>query len=360
MKIGVLTYHKERSHGATFQAYATYRALKELGCDVEVVDLEHHNYVTAQWLRALSKVYFGLSDYRQERFRRTYYPPMSMHYKSWEELKANPPKVDALCVGSDQTWNQDIATKENMMAYFLDFGNENIPRFSYASSFGKSDWHIIDEATTKRVGELLHNYVGLSVREVTAQKILKDKFDLDATLVCDPTLLHTNYDEFTKGLKQNNEVICYSLSEEPEPFLSASKDISKYIGAPLRWLHKPYYVKGVKNTYLTDFYRWFRYMAGAKYILTNSFHGTVLSIICKKQFAVLYKENGLSSRIVDLLRQVGLEDRIYFSYEEFAKSDVWKQQIDYNEVDRKLAAYREKSWEYLRGVVDAIKKGRCE
>lgn len=356
MKVGVITYHKERSHGATFQAYATYRALQELGCEVEVVDLAHPKHVTAAWLRKVALLYFGLSDYRQSNFRKAFYPPISPHYKSLEVLKANPPKVDALCVGSDQTWNLNIATKENMMAFFLDFGSEATPRFSYASSFGYPKWQIKNEEQTKRAGELLKSYVGLSVREATAQKILKETFGLDAIVVCDPTLLHTNYDEFTKGLVQRNEVICYSLNTNPEPMRTAIKEIGEFVGAPVRWLGKPYFVKGVKNTYLPDFYRWFRYMAGAKYILTNSFHGTVLSLICKKQFAVLYKENGLSSRIVDLLKQVGLEDRIYFNYEDFSKSNRWREIIDYEEVDKKLAAYREKSWAFLRTVVDTIKK----
>lgn len=355
MKIGVITYHKERSHGATFQAYATYRALKELGCEVEVIDLAHPKHVTAAWLRKAALLYFGLSDYRQAQFRKHFYPPLSKHYRNLEELQADPPNVDALCVGSDQTWNLNIATKENMMAFFLDFGDENLPRFSYAPSFGYSEWQIKDENLTKRAGELLKNYVGLSVREMTAKKILKEQFGLNATVVCDPTLLHSNYDEFMQDLEQRNEVICYSLNSNPEPMRTAVREIGAHLGAPVRWLCKPYYVKGVRNTYLPDFYRWFRYMAGAKYILTNSFHGTVLSLICKKQFAVLYKENGLSSRIVDLLKQVGLEDRIYFSYDEFKKSEIWKEKIDYKEVDEKLSVYREKSWEYLKNVVTEIK-----
>ena len=65
---------------------------------------------------------------------------------------------------------------------------------------------------TQRIGKILKGYTGLSVREATGQKILKDVFNLDATLVCDPTILHANYEEFTKGLIQKNEVICYSLS----------------------------------------------------------------------------------------------------------------------------------------------------
>lgn len=355
MKIGVITYHKELSQGATFQAYATYRALRELGCDVEVIDLEHVNKSPRpQWQVLLIKLYMSLSNHRQEQFRRKFYPPYSKHYNNLEELRANPPAIDAACVGSDQTWNIKIATEENMPAFFLDFGPKEMGRFSYASSFGYSYWQIEDAKETQRIGELLKSYTGLSVREVTGQKILKETFDLDATFVCDPTLLHTNYDEFTQGLKLKNEVICYSLNVSSATKITAIKDISEFVGAPIRWMGKPFFVKGCRYTYFPDVYRWFRYIASSKFVLTDSFHGTVASLLCHKPFVVLYEENGLSSRLVDLLKQVGLEDRIYFSYEEFSKSDNWKKPIDYVTVDKKLAIYREKSWGYLKEVISKI------
>lgn len=61
MKIGVLTYHKEISQGATFQAYATYRALRELGCEVEVIDLAHDvKSPRPRWQVLLMDLYLSL------------------------------------------------------------------------------------------------------------------------------------------------------------------------------------------------------------------------------------------------------------------------------------------------------------
>lgn len=359
MKIGVITYHNELSQGATFQAYATYRALKELGCDVEVIDLEHKNKSPRpRWQVFLLNLYMSLSYFRQWRFRRRFYPTYSKHYKSLQELRENPPMIDAACVGSDQTWNLKIATKENMHAYFLDFGPDNMPRFSYASSFGYPYWQIDDSSATKRLGKILKKYVGLSVREVTGAQVLKNKFNLNATLVCDPTILHARYDEFTKGLKQRNEVVCYSLAVSCGPKLQAIKDISEFVGAPVRWMGKPFFVKGMKYTYFPDVYRWFRMIAGAKYVLTDSFHGTVASLLCQKPFAVLYEENGLSSRIVDLLTKLDLEDRIYYTYNEFSRSGAWKKPIDYKKVNEILEEYRQTSWDYLKRVIKDINVSR--
>ena len=357
MKIGVLTYHKEISQGATFQAYATYRALRELGCEVEVIDLAHDvKSPRPRWQVLLMDLYLSLSRYRQESFRRNYYPTYSKHYNTIDDLQTDPPKVDAICVGSDQTWNIDIATKRNMPAFFLDFGNLNLPRFSYAPSFGYSKWQIDDEDETQRIGKILREYIGLSVREKTGQNILKEKFNLNAELVCDPTLLHTRYDEFTEGLKQKNEVLCYSLATSSSPKNLAIKDISEFVGAPIRWMGKPYFVRGARYTYFPDVYRWYRYIARSRFVLTDSFHGTVASILCHKPFAVLYEENGLSSRIVDLLNMVNLQDRMYFNYEDFATSDAWKTPINYMEVDKKLEKYRQSSWDFLRQTLNEIKE----
>lgn len=358
MRIGVLTYHKEISQGATFQAYATYRALRELGCEVEVIDLEHIvKSPRPKWQVLLMDLYLSLSHHRQESFRRHFYPSYSKHYNSIEDLRNDPPNVDAICVGSDQTWNIDIASKHNMPAFFLDFGDPNLPRFSYAPSFGYSKWQIDDAEETRRIGEILKSYVGLSVREKTGQDILKETFNLKAGLVCDPTLLHTKYDEFTMGLKQKNEVLCYSLATSSFPKSLAMKDISDFVGAPIRWMGKPYFVSGTRYTYFPDVYRWFRYIARSRFVLTDSFHGTVASILCHKPFAVLYEENGLSSRIVDLLKMVNLQNRVFFNYNDFSSSDAWKKPIDYLEVDNILDKYRQSSWNYLRETIDEIKKG---
>ena len=357
MKIGVITYHKELSQGATFQAYATYRAIKELGCDVEVIDLEHKNKSPRPgWQVFLLNIYMSLSYFRQWKFRRRFYPPRSRHYKDLAELRSNPPVIDAACVGSDQTWNLNIATRKNMPAFFLDFGPENMPRFSYASSFGYSKWQIDDMDETLRIGRVLKKYVGLSVREKTGQQILNDTFGLDANLVCDPTLLHASYEEFTEGVTQKNEVVCYSLAVSYKPRLQALKDISDFVGAPMRWMGKPFYVKGTKYTYFPDVLRWFRLIASSRFVLTDSFHGTVASLLCHKPFVVLYDENGLSSRLIDLLTMVGLNNRIFFNYEEFSKSNIWKEEIDYEEVEKKLSIIREQSWQYLKTVISKIQR----
>ncbi len=352
MKIGLITYHIEKSPGATLQTYATCRALKELGCDVLLIDLMHKNYNHGFWGWLICEPYYFLRDIRQKKFRQEFYPNLTRHYKSLDELKKDPPKLDAYCVGSDQTWNKTIAGK-NYMAYFLDFGDETVKRFSYAASIGLTMWPIEDYQENIIIEKLLRSYIGLSVREPTAAKILLDKFSISPQVVCDPALLHENYNEIIGQPEQKNEIACFLFNRSKE-LLSSLDRISSYYNAPLRMVLYQFPIKGFKYTYAPDMVRWLKYLASSICVVTDSFHGTVVAILYKKPFVVIYQENGKSSRIADLLNRLDLRDRMFSSVDEFRNSEKWKEKIDWVHVHGLLEQYRIESWDYLHDVIEKI------
>lgn len=352
MKVGVLTYHIDTNNGATMQAYATCRALKELGCEVVMIDLEHQPKKNPSLGSIIVKPYYFVRDSRLRNFRTRFYPSFTKHYRSIEELRSSPPLFDAYCVGSDQVWNTDISGK-NRLAYFLDFGGKKTKRFSYASSFGFADWPIQDKAETKRIGDLFRSYIGLSTREKTGAEIIRKQFGLDARVVCDPVILHKDYKEITGEIKQRSEVACYFLERSTDLFNSI-RVVSDYLGIPLRMVSYIKPVKGYKYTYFPDVKRWIQHIGGSKFVVTDSFHGTVFALLYHKPFAVVYtRNNGLNSRLEDLLERVGLSDRIFYNLEDFQNSDAWKHSIDWGDVDNRLELYRMDSWSYL---IETIKK----
>lgn len=353
MKVGVLTYHIDTNNGATMQAYATCRALKELGCEVYIIDLEHQPESRGSLASKIVRPFYWLRDRRLKQFRRDFYPQFTQHYSSIEELRANPPQLDGYCIGSDQVWNTDIAGKDRM-AYFLDFGDEKTKKFSYASSFGFSEWKNQNEDENFHIGKLLSSYVGLSTREKTGADIIKKQFGLDAKIVCDPVILHKNYKEITGNIKQREEVACYFLKRSNELF-SSIQVVSEYLGVPLRMVSYIKPVKGYKYTYFPDVKRWLKYIGGSRFVVTDSFHGTVFALLYHRPFAVVYtRNNGLNSRIEDLLNKVGLQDRIFYDLEKFQKSDTWKAPIDWDVVSSKLEEYRNESWTYLKQTLNRI------
>lgn len=345
MKIGLLTFHHSSNIGAMMQTYATCRALKELGHEVVIVDIrqpekEHHGIK-----KFASTILFGKHQRDLDRFERDYYSPLTKRYYSVDELRNDPPIVDCLVVGSDQTWNPDIS-KEMSMAYFLDFGNDKIRRFSYASSFGVGSW---ERETNETISfrEALHKFQNISVRERSGVDICRNTFGIEAKLVVDPTLLFKGYPEITGSIKERNELLCYKIKRN-EDFFNNIGIVKKSMGISARLLNNPTPVKGLKYTYFPSVKEWIERVGGANFVLTDSFHGVAFSLNYERQFVVIRNHTIRDARFVDLLTELGLESRIYNSVEEMGGTDRWKEQIDYNSVNPKLEKLRASSWNYLK------------
>ena len=158
MKIGIMTFWwSDDNYGQLLQCYALQKFLKDLGHEVFVIKYrEKHKPLYTKILKALNpkkvfkfftntikqrKVIAEQKQFNREfdKFRNRYITWTDRIYNSYDELKRNPPKADVYIVGSDQVWNPTIASTagDALKAYFLDFGNENIKRWSYAASFGQ-------------------------------------------------------------------------------------------------------------------------------------------------------------------------------------------------------------------------------
>ena len=162
MKIGLLTYHHSVNNGAMLQTYATVKALKQLGHDVLIVDVRQPEKKHSSLIGGVVNLLYFKRNKDIQNFRNSFYPTLTRRYFSVDELRNDPPQVDCLVVGSDQTWNPDIS-KEMALAYFLDFGDEQLRRFSYAASFGISRWP--DNSTiTSNVHNALNRFSCISVR----------------------------------------------------------------------------------------------------------------------------------------------------------------------------------------------------
>lgn len=345
MKIGLVTYHHSSNVGAMLQTYATCRALKELGHEVIIVDIRQTEDRRKGLGGIMSDLLFYGRNKKYEHFEEQFYPPLTRRYYTMEELQKDPPQVDCLIVGSDQTWNPNIS-KGVSMAYFLDFGSVKTKRLSYASSFGMDRWNTTMKQT-EDVGKALHRFSHLSVREKTGATICKETFGLDAKLVVDPTMLFDSYPELTGDIRQRDEVVCYKLQRN-EDFYKYIGEIRNRLSLPIRLLNNAYPVRGMRFTSPPGVSEWIRYIGGARFVVTDSFHGVVFSLLYKRNFVVIKSHNGRDSRFVDLLIELGLGDRIFESVEEMCKTDTMTKPIDYAKVKTVLERLRKDSWDYLR------------
>ncbi|KJF43882.1 polysaccharide pyruvyl transferase family protein [Draconibacterium sediminis] len=343
MKIALITYHSADNYGATLQAYATYKILEDLGNDVEIIDLR-----IDQPNPFLKKILLFKKHLQFNSFRKKYFKKITQKYLDLSDLRKNPPVADAYIVGSDQVWNTDISGKL-AEAYFLDFGDKNIKRIAYASSFGKGEWESKNNLSTEKIKVLLKRFSNIGVREKSGVELCASVFNIEATQVLDPVLLHHNYEELTGEIKSfQNNILLYKIVNDPR-FYNKAQEVGDKLNLPLRSVGSIRRLKNIKCSYPEKLPDWIISIASSSYILTDSFHGTVLSLLYKKNFIVYVGDPKLVTRIRSLLCLVGLEDRICSYSDDIEKvTDLLQKKIDYKKVTAILEDLRNESISFIK------------
>lgn len=340
MKIALLTIWHEYNYGAELQAYATIKILKELGLDVEMINIRLSDQKPFSVKRTAVNAILSLSPCHRKfnSFWRNNIPT-TRRYRSLQEIKKNPPLADIYMVGSDQVWNPDI-TKKYAMLYFLDFGLSNTKRISFASSFGVLNW--THHQLTGKIKKCLQQFDTCTCRESSGVEILKQHFSIDAKRVIDPTLLSNNYEELTGPIKEHKTLVYYPLSHDAE-LESFAQVLGKELSLiPLNINKKTFLFRNlVWNRPRVE--QWVKNIAEAQFVITRSFHGLTFSLLYKRQFAILAVRNDRTVRILNLLEELGLQDRFFSSIDEMKRIRPWEQTIDYDVIDGKLQALRDAS-----------------
>lgn len=354
MKVGILTFHWANNYGAVLQAYALLSKLKELGHDAYIID---RRMIYKGILRKLYHKFSYEHFFSWRKFWKCtdiFLKPKTRAYMSHDDLVTNfkNENFDAVIVGSDQVWRWKLIG----LNYFLDFITDHkTKRYSYAASFGLDEWHGTED-DRKTISELLKQFNRIFVREETGVKICQDTFKVDAKLVLDPTLLHTaefyermllkNYNRQSSG-----KVVSYILGKNKKPQVVEIANWAKSINLKhneLFWttIEHPSLI-GKSTFHLTHVtpIEWLNEIRNAEYVITNSFHATVFSILFQKQFVVLAHEGGGNNRIETLFNALGICGRIAYSVDE-AKSLI-NNKIDYSAIVEKHNNSINMSMEFL-------------
>lgn len=373
MKIGILTLPLNSNYGGVLQAYALQTVLKRMGHDVLEVELKKNLrwQYPPLWKIPLSfgkRFLFKYIVRRKnqkillERYERKIYPLLvhdilefiSKYIKQFKVDKFIDckGKFDAFVCGSDQIWRYkyylffegDIA---NVYLKFL--GDDSCKRIAYAASFGTDNWEYPAKETAE-CKNWIQKFDAVSVREETGVKLCSTYYDIKAKHVLDPTMLLSKDDyvdliEKSDVPKSTGNLFCYILDNTDEK-MNVVKNIEKQ-----RHLSS-FFMNGDCGNWTEDLEKriqppvesWLRAFYDSEFIVTDSFHACVFSILFHKQFLVIgNKERGLA-RIYSLLSMFGLEDRLTSD----TGLDINRMKtIDYDRVDEILAKHREESRTFL-------------
>lgn len=375
-KVGICACYNTLNYGSMLQSFATEYIINELGYDCEFIRYRKKltiifvlkqiprcfnlNLIYDKKTAIRKKVNLYKNEYAKkidqerrekfEQFQNNFYKKFSRVYYGYNDLKTGASSYSSVLVGSDQLWTPGgLATN----FYNLLFVPDKINKISYATSFGVSN---IPFYQRKRTKKYLMRIDHLSVREEKGKEIIAKLTGRKAKVVLDPTLLLTReqWDEAVpyERIIDKPYVFCYFLGEN-NFHREVASDICEKTGLAI--VTTPFLDSVVKcDVHFGDFRLavgpdgFVNLIRNAKYVITDSFHGTVFSILYHKKFVTLnrYEEGSQSrnSRIDNILTILGLENR----RSSCPDLDLLSEIINYDLVDEKISLLREDSLDFLR------------
>lgn len=357
-KVGIITYHFARNYGAVIQCYALQEALKKENFDVKVINFvseeQRKNNSLFNKREGVKNIIMNLlllpfkkkRIKKEERFETFVNNKLNCTrlVKSHKELKEliEEEKFDFLVSGSDQVLNPHI--KDFDEAFLLPFDCE-CKKVMYAASTGS--------ATNK---ELLkyNNYIdsfnSISLREEKGKKALDGVTEKKIEVVADPTLL-LNKEEWLQNRTHDdsNYVACYLINKNNyEQGFKIAQKVAKDNNLKLKIINARFSKNSFKKGTVIDAgpEEFLNIIKNAELVCTDSFHGTVFSIIYGKKFICIDRKDNINdSRKLNLLEHCGLQNRILLLPCELNEVKLLKDEYD---VDEKLGQLRETSIDFIR------------
>lgn len=369
MKIAISTLIGYYNYGNRLQNYALQEILKKMGNDV--VTIKDYSDITGKvslkekivkafkkgnlFKRLLGKL-DGWSKKRNSELeitRENNFKKFTNDYINETKFYINQDttdfsfdeKIDCYIIGSDQVWNYLFMT--SFFYGFVEYSDK--PKLSYAASFG------VDTIPRNYIADYrkgLDSLDFISVRESRGTELVKNIDDRESTVVLDPTLLLSKND-WKKLIKNNKKydekyVLTYFLDSPTKETLKYINDYSSSKGLVIKSL----YDIDFPDLWVADPSEFVNLISQSEAVFTDSFHGSVFSIIFEKYFEVFERNNKgpkMNSRIDTLLKDLGILDRWH-------DSTRISQGIKYSEVKYKLCTRREQSLNYLQESLNSVGK----
>ncbi len=353
MKIGIYTQPLSHNYGGILQNYALQQVLKRMGHNPITIHHGQKNYwsnakcIIHNLLRPLTKQpYWGVVSIKKLNKLKAPFKPFIKRYihATKSVVKCTPEFIKrqhfgAIIVGSDQVWRPRY---NDIYASYLSIAKDiAIPKIAYAASFGVDRWEYTPEQTNQCC-ELIKQFKAVSVREASGVNLCKKYLNTDAIEVLDPTLLlnRTDYRKLCHNIKCESEkyLLVYILDEDKDKELYVT-EFAKQHNLVVKQIH-------AENQVSMSVEEWLSLFRDAAYVVTDSFHGTVFSILFLKEFISLVNEGRGASRFESLLNKLQLSDRLIVDNQSIPSG-----QIDWENVSDLLEKYRKESMLFLENAI---------
>ncbi len=380
MKLGIVSCYFINNYGSILQAYALQEALSKKGIECDTISVEGLKpYLDAKKkqyyfrnihkagllfsklpmlrLKILQKInYRNLGHMYSERVQkfdnfRKGFNLSSEVAASLRQLTDLSEIYDMIVVGSDQLWRPDNIFPEY---YTLSWVPDNIPKVSYATSFGVAE---LDGYYKSRARIFLNRMSAISVRESSGSRLVKELTEKNPCVVCDPVFLLTrnqwNMLSDVSHCPNQKYIFTYFLGEGMECRKFTEK-LSAATGLPvLGVVHNDSYIasdEGIDYPIASCSPNEFLgLISNAEYICTDSFHAIAFSTIFNKNFFAFNRfksrKHGTNSRIESFLKMTELETRLVSNHGK--AQDIALNDIDYETVNNKISSFINESYDFI-------------
>ena len=284
IKVGIVGVRHETNIGNNLIKYAMTTKLKELGYFPYIIGTVWKRFNNIEFINQTTNLVIIKNNF--------------------SEIKQKD--YDILMVNSDQTW---VKYDEFFYDYgFLQFAEFwNITKIVYGASIGSDTWQFSekDETIMKR---LLKNFSGISVREKGSIELIKKHLDIVPELVLDPTFLIDKkyYLDLIKDLKDKIQItkkyiFVYNIAND-QYIINSMKNASEELNLEINYFP-------LNND--SSVSKFIYYLINSKAVITNSYHGTVFSIIFNKPFLTIYNRFNSKERYISLGNSFNVKERIF-------------------------------------------------
>lgn len=352
--IGIVTQPLSGNYGGLLQNYALQQSLRELGYSSVTLNMASKFPFSRYWRITLKSLFMSLTGHPRPMHKRTVHSYKGRSTEQFVEQYLNVTplifnyspslvrtySLDVVVVGSDQVWRPKY--NDHLEDMFLRFvASPSVKKVAYSASFGVDKWEF-DSIQTARCSRLAKKIHAISVREDSGVHLCKDCLGVDAIRTLDPTMLLTKDDYFE---------ICENEVCSKEKFVGAyfidmndrKKSILSQVSRSLGITEKS--IIGVSQNYSSaTVNEWLAMFRDADFIVTDSFHGTVFSILFHKPFITVSNQERGESRYSSLFSTLGISSRLYTE----SVDELLQGSIDWDIVETALERERKQSFNFLR------------
>ena len=374
-KIGIATFNRTHNYGSLLQSYAFMKVLRDkLGTSAEFINFsndeqrEMYAYLNRMnSFKNLIKNFLIIINWKLtqghfrdfNKFQNDYLVHSEGDFRNSEDLKLVNFDYDVIVSGSDQVWN--TAARDFDEFYFLNFAT-NAKKVAYAVSFGGTNF-VNDMKTRQKYLRWINQFDNISVRERNSQSWLQSVEIPHVDIMPDPTLLLTP-DEYSNVIDEKpifeGEYIFYYGFKYDREINKAVKKMGEALGLPVVVVDgRKYSIYGLRRYGFKVSPQggpkaFLNIMKNAKYSVTQSFHGTVFSVLMNVPFLYMTVPGVKSDddRASFLLKQMGMSDQMV-GYDELTDKIDRLENLDFSDATNRIAVLRDKGLKYIRhNIID--------